>query len=103
MIMFPFSNGPLAPLQRAHSRFPSWEGRRKSRRVAKPVLVSRRRLRLEPGEAATLERGYVLTRQQRKRRAFELYFAEITAQYGGEPRKNRRAIAWAKARKFRPA
>lgn len=48
-----------------------------------------------------LERGYRHTRQARKRYAFRLYFREITAQYGGEARSVRRAIAWAKARRFR--
>lgn len=39
------------------------------------------------------------TRRSRKRAAFNRAFAEITFHYGGESRKQRRAMAWAKAQR----
>lgn len=43
---------------------------------------------------------HVDTRQLRKRAAFKESFTEITAKFGGESRRARRAMAWSKARRL---
>lgn len=83
---------PLMAVLAKRPALSAWVGRKRSRKLARQK-PRRRRTRLTAAEIRTLQAGHAHTRQQRRRDEFERQFALITDQFGGEPRKIRRAMA----------